>query len=128
MASVFEAVPCQARGPKGHTSCSYARAKRRSLEEWHVHCPPTVPVRPDSRHEVCADPRDSAVWTIREGVMEKTCARLCALLRDEKGQDLIEYALIASLLVIAMIVVVGDAGTEVTRLWTSIASGIPDIP
>jgi Flp pilus assembly pilin Flp len=60
--------------------------------------------------------------------MMTTGARLRALLRDDHGQDLIEYALVASLLVIVMIAVVGDAGTEVSRLWTHIATGLQDLP
>ena len=55
-------------------------------------------------------------------------ARLRALLRDDNGQDLIEYALVASLLVIVMIVVVGDAGGEVGRLWAGISSGLQSLP
>ena len=81
-----------------------------------------------SHPEVCADPPRFCRLDVREDAVAKMRARLSALLRDENGQDLIEYALIATLMVIAMIVVVGDAGTEVTRLWTGIASGIPDIP
>jgi Flp pilus assembly pilin Flp len=61
-------------------------------------------------------------------VMMPTGARLRALLRDDHGQDLIEYALVASLLVIVMIAVVGDAGTEVGRLWTHIATELQGLP
>ena len=50
------------------------------------------------------------------------------LVRDDHGQDLIEYALLASLIAVVAIVVIGDAGTEVARLWTAIGGGIPDIP
>jgi Flp pilus assembly pilin Flp len=60
--------------------------------------------------------------------MVRIVACFRAFLRDDRGQDLIEYALIASLIVIAAIVVVGDAGTEVARLWNNIVEGIPPIP
>lgn len=60
--------------------------------------------------------------------MVQVITRLCALVRDDNGQDLIEYALIASLIAIVAIVSIGNAGTEVSRLWTNIAAGLQDIP
>jgi len=54
-----------------------------------------------------------------------TCAR--ALLRDERGQDLTEYGLLAGLIAIACIVVVGDLGGQINVLWTHIVDEIASI-
>ncbi|MGH9256257.1 MAG: Flp family type IVb pilin [Vicinamibacterales bacterium] len=60
--------------------------------------------------------------------MANLIARLRWLARGDEGQDLIEYALIASLIAVAMIVVVGEAGTEVNILWNNIATALKGIP
>ena len=54
-----------------------------------------------------------------------TCAR--ALLRDESGQDLTEYGLLAGLIAIGMIVTVGDLGGQINVLWTHIVDEIASI-
>ena len=59
--------------------------------------------------------------------MARAMVHCRALLRDNVGQDLIEYALIGSLIAIVAIAAVGNAGTEIDRLWTYIASGLEDI-
>lgn len=54
----------------------------------------------------------------------RTIDRFCGLLRDDVGQDIMEYALLASLIAVALIGALSAAGTEVTSLWSEIASGI----
>lgn len=54
----------------------------------------------------------------------RTIGRLRGLLRDEIGQDLMEYALLASLIAVAFIGALRAVGTEVTSLWSDIATGI----
>lgn len=44
------------------------------------------------------------------------------LLRDEKGGEVLEYALIAGLIVVAAIAVIGSVGTKVLARWTSLNS------
>ena len=51
-----------------------------------------------------------------------TAAR--AFLRDESGQDLAEYGLLASLIAMAVIAAVGDAGVQINALWSSIVDQI----
>jgi len=53
---------------------------------------------------------------------------ISALLRDESGEDLIEYGLLASLIVIVVIATLGDAGAEVNALWTPIVEGLAALP
>lgn len=60
--------------------------------------------------------------------MLNMAARFGTLFREDAGQDLIEYALLASLIAIAALVTVGEAGSEVDRLWTAIATGIKVVP
>ena len=42
------------------------------------------------------------------------------LLADESGGEVLEYALIAGLVVIAAIAVIGAVGTKVLARWTSV--------
>ena len=42
------------------------------------------------------------------------------LLRDERGGEVLEYALIAGLIVIAAIAVIGSVGTKVLARWQSV--------
>lgn len=56
--------------------------------------------------------------------MEKLIALVRSLARDEKGQDLIEYALIASMIAIFSIAGLVNASGEVNAIWDKIATGI----
>lgn len=42
------------------------------------------------------------------------------LARDERGGEVLEYALIAGLIVVAAIAVIGAVGTKVVARWTSL--------
>ena len=46
------------------------------------------------------------------------------LLRDEQGGEVLEYVLIAGLIVVAAVVVIGSVGTKVLARWTSVNSGM----
>ena len=43
-----------------------------------------------------------------------------AFVRDEEGQDLIEYALLVALISLVCVVALTDAGTEVTKICLAI--------
>ncbi len=43
-------------------------------------------------------------------------------LRDETGGEVLEYALIAGLIVVAAIAIIGSVGTKVVGRWTSVNS------
>jgi len=49
---------------------------------------------------------------------------LVDLARDERGGEVLEYALIAGLIVVAAIAVIGAVGTKVVARWTSLNSGL----
>jgi Flp pilus assembly pilin Flp len=51
-----------------------------------------------------------------------TCAY--AFLRDESGQDLAEYGLLASLIAITVMWTVGDVGVQINVLWAHIVDQI----
>jgi pilus assembly protein Flp/PilA len=55
-------------------------------------------------------------------------ARFRALLRNDEGQDLIEYALLAGLIALVAVVAIGDAGTEVNEIWTDIVAALQNVP
>ena len=56
--------------------------------------------------------------------MAKLIAHLRSLARDERGQDLIEYALIATMIAIFSIAGLVNASGEVNAIWDEIANGI----
>lgn len=49
---------------------------------------------------------------------------LAALARDERGGEVLEYALVAGLIVVAAIAVIGSVGTKVLARWNSINSSM----
>jgi len=56
--------------------------------------------------------------------MMKLKNTLLGCLRDEQGGEVIEYALIAGLIVIACIAVIGAMGTKVLARWNSVNSSM----
>jgi Flp pilus assembly pilin Flp len=46
------------------------------------------------------------------------------LVRDENGGEVLEYALIAGLIIVAAIAVITSVGTKVLARWTSLNSSI----
>ena len=64
-----------------------------------------------------------------EGEKENTTMKslkntFAKLVRDETGGEVLEYALIAGLIVIAAIAVIGAVGTKVLARWTSLNNGM----
>jgi len=59
--------------------------------------------------------------TLRE-LYEKLCLRL--ILHSEKGQTLVEYALLVVLIAVVVILMVKGTGQQVNTLWSRINSGI----
>jgi len=50
------------------------------------------------------------------------------LIRDETGQDLIEYALLAAFISLAALVAITTLGTTITGVFTSINDSLPAAP
>jgi pilus assembly protein Flp/PilA len=46
------------------------------------------------------------------------------LVKDEQGGEVLEYALIAGLIVVAAISIIGAVGTKVVARWTSLNSSM----
>ncbi len=46
------------------------------------------------------------------------------LIKDEQGGEVLEYALIAGLIVVAAIAVIGAVGTKVLARWNSVNNGL----
>ena len=55
-------------------------------------------------------------------------ARFRALLRNDKGQDLIEYALLAGLIALVAVAAIGDAGVEVDAIWDKVVNELQAVP
>ena len=49
---------------------------------------------------------------------------LSKLLRDERGGEVLEYALVAGLIVVAAIAVIGSVGTKVLARWNSLNASL----
>ena len=55
----------------------------------------------------------------------KTIKSICGkLVLDEQGGEVLEYALIAGLIVVAAIAVISSVGTKVLARWTSLNSSM----
>jgi pilus assembly protein Flp/PilA len=62
------------------------------------------------------------------GPLEETMElinRLCALVRNEEGQDLLEYALLIALIALVCVGAVALAGSKVSTVFTNIAAQLP---
>jgi Flp pilus assembly pilin Flp len=60
-----------------------------------------------------------------EGVQVKKFKTLFRrLVSDEQGGEVLEYVLIAGLIVVATIVVIGAVGTKVVARWNTVDSGL----
>jgi len=55
---------------------------------------------------------------------EELSARILSVLYNEKGQTLVEYGLLVTLIAVALILMLKGTGQEVNNLWSSINSGI----
>jgi Flp pilus assembly pilin Flp len=56
--------------------------------------------------------------------MTKAKKLLVSLVKDEQGGEVLEYALIAGLIVVAAIAIVGAVGGKVLAKWTSLNSSL----
>ena len=61
--------------------------------------------------------------TLKEKAMKTVKNLLTKLAKDEQGGEVLEYALIAGLIVVAAIAVIGSVGTKVLAKWTSLNDG-----
>ena len=50
--------------------------------------------------------------------------RLRSFVRDDSGQDLLEYALLVGLIALVTVLAVTNAGSQVNRIFTSIAASL----
>jgi pilus assembly protein Flp/PilA len=50
---------------------------------------------------------------------------MMSFMRDEQGQDLIEYALLAGLISILCVAAITTAGSKVSALWVKVSASIP---
>ncbi|HEX8322357.1 MAG TPA: Flp family type IVb pilin [Tepidisphaeraceae bacterium] len=56
--------------------------------------------------------------------MSKVKKIVAKLIKDEQGGEVLEYALIAGLIVVAAVAVVGAVGTKVVARWTSLSTSL----
>jgi pilus assembly protein Flp/PilA len=51
-----------------------------------------------------------------------------AFAKDDSGQDLLEYALLVGLIALVTVLAVTNSGSEVNRIFTSIAASLAAVP
>jgi pilus assembly protein Flp/PilA len=56
----------------------------------------------------------------------KLMTRMRALVRDDAGQDLLEYALLVGLIALVAVVAVTATGTSVSDIFTNISTDLAD--
>ncbi len=56
----------------------------------------------------------------KEGIVKKLLGLFEKVIRDESGGEVLEYALIAGLIVVAAIAVITRVGSKVLARWTSL--------
>ena len=56
--------------------------------------------------------------------MKRLISIMSRVARDERGGEVLEYALIAGLIVVAAIAVIGTVGTKVLARWNSVNDGM----
>ncbi len=76
---------------------------------------------PDASYCKVADAQNR---TETEQPMKRTAKLFGRLISDERGGEVLEYALIAGLIVIAAIAVIGSVGTKVLARWNSVNTGM----
>ena len=54
--------------------------------------------------------------------------RIGAFVRDDSGQDLLEYALLVGLIALVTVLAVTNAGSNVNRIFTAIAASLAAVP
>jgi Flp pilus assembly pilin Flp len=59
-------------------------------------------------------------FTARQAARVARLAR--RLIRDESGAEILEYVLIAGLIIVATIALIGAVGTKVMARWTSVSN------
>jgi len=62
--------------------------------------------------------------SVLENAMKTISNMLVKVLKDEQGGEVLEYALIAGLIVVAAIAVIGSVGTKVLARWGSLNSSM----
>jgi len=55
-------------------------------------------------------------------------AHIRMFVRDDSGQDLLEYALLVGLIALVTVLAVTNSGSEVNRIFTSIAASLAAVP
>jgi pilus assembly protein Flp/PilA len=53
--------------------------------------------------------------------------RLRSFVRDDSGQDLLEYALLVGLIALVTVLAVTNAGKEVNKIFTAIAASLATV-
>jgi pilus assembly protein Flp/PilA len=61
---------------------------------------------------------------VQESVMKAMKSLLVKLVRDEQGGEVLEYALIAGLIVVAAIAAITSVGSKVLARWTSLNASV----
>ena len=59
--------------------------------------------------------------------MKNLITRMRALMRDDSGQDLLEYALLVGLIALVAVLAVTSTGTSVNRIFQAISDSLANV-
>jgi Flp pilus assembly pilin Flp len=99
------------------------------MTAWHIRCPLGRVQRLRDDRVVAFRNTGHARQLVTRGRVEMDLInRLRALVRDDSGQDLIEYALLAALIALASVLAIQQAGAAVNAVWVAIVGMLGAIP
>ena len=56
--------------------------------------------------------------------MKRSFVAMCTVMRDDSGQDLLEYAMLVALIALVAVVAVTNSGQAINSIFTSVASSL----
>jgi pilus assembly protein Flp/PilA len=99
-----------------------ARSRRRG--DWHNRCLVEDRGRAEGKPQILLDAMRVAKNAREEAKVMNLINRLRQFVRDDEGQDLIEYALLVGLISLVAVLAITSAGTSVNSIFTAIASSL----
>src|SRR5437879_12115901 len=92
---------------------------------WHTSCPLSSPSRDRAQRVIAFRTHGIArQGNARRTEMNLIINRLRSLVRDDSGQDLLEYALLVALIALVAVAAVTAAGQSVNTIFSNIAAAL----
>jgi pilus assembly protein Flp/PilA len=63
-----------------------------------------------------------------EGQVMRLLTALRRFVREDSGQDLLEYGMLAALIAVVVLAAVSNSGSSINNLWTAVAASMAAVP